>query len=609
MNKTFNISEWLPEEQEEPQKIVQTTTVQPSTNKLNNDIELITQRIEIAGIDIAPSYDDWLTLGFSFSDALGESGRTYYHRTSRFYKNYSAAETDKQYDKCLKAKGTGVTISSFFHLANVAGINIKNARTISAKSAISTISANHQSADIAEYADIADTEENNPLPCFSPEVKDNLPDFLKKIVCISNSDEDADILILGSLTVLSSCLPNISGNYHSRQVFPNLFLFITAKASSGKGRLTLCRYLVEPIHDCLRQKCELEEIEYQKEMAEYNAAGKEKKNLDKPEVPPMRMLFIPANGSATAVYQVLSDNDGSGLIFESEGDTLANTFGSDYGNYSDGFRKAFHHENISYIRRKDREYVSIKQPRLSTLLTGTPHQILNLITDAENGLFSRFTFYSLRTNIVWQSPFSGNEANTTLDDYFRNLGSDFFDFYTILKSTHQVQFKLSEDQITIFDSTFEKAQMEYYSTYGDEIIPSVRRQGLVTYRIAMILTTLRMWETGEYDETIVCNDTDFTTALMISKVLLQHMAKVFTSLPHSYERMVSNNEPKTQQLQQFLQALPEEFDRKKYSDIALSVGLIPKSIDRTIKKWCEEGIIVRIAHGKYHKNQQTRTIC
>ena len=202
------------------------------------------------------------------------------------------------------------------------------------------------------------------------------------------------------MAVISACLPHIFGVYADRTVYPNIFLFVTAKASSGKGRLALCRYIVEPIHDRLREINEAEVIEYKHKLAEYNAAGKKKVDMEKPEEPPMRMLFIPANSSATAVYQVLNDNGGTGLMFETEGDTLANTFGSDYGNYSDGFRKAFHHETISYIRRKDREYVNIKSPRLSTLLTGTPRQILNLITDAENGLFSRFIFYFLDLRLV-----------------------------------------------------------------------------------------------------------------------------------------------------------------------------------------------------------------
>src|SRR5690554_6717079 len=105
------------------------------------------------------------------------------------------------------------------------------------------------------------------------------------------------------------------------------------------------------------------------------------------------MLFIPANNSSTGAYQLLNDSDGKGLIFETEGDTLAKAFKSDYGDYSDGFRKAFHHETIAYYRRTDRELVEIDHPKLSTLLSGTPMQISALIPSAENGLFSRFMFY------------------------------------------------------------------------------------------------------------------------------------------------------------------------------------------------------------------------
>ena len=64
---------------------------------------------------------------------------------------------------------------------------------------------------------------------------------------------------------------------------------------------------------------------------------------------------------------MLKENNEKGLIFETEGDTLAQTFKSEHGNYSDGFRKAFHHETISYNRRKDREFVELASPQLSAL--------------------------------------------------------------------------------------------------------------------------------------------------------------------------------------------------------------------------------------------------
>jgi hypothetical protein len=105
------------------------------------------------------------------------------------------------------------------------------------------------------------------------------------------------------------------------------------------------------------------------------------------------MLIIPANNSSTGLFQNLNDDQGVGLLFETEGDTLAQTFKSEHGNYSDGFRKAFHHETISYNRRKDREYVELVTPKLSALLSGTPKQVSALVPSAENGLFSRFIFY------------------------------------------------------------------------------------------------------------------------------------------------------------------------------------------------------------------------
>lgn len=86
----------------------------------------------------------------------------------------------------------------------------------------------------------------------------------------------------------------------------------------------------------------------------------------------MRTLIIPANSSASAFINTLSDNDGVGLMFETEGDTLTQTLKSDYGNYSDTLRKAFHHEPVSLCRRKDREFIELDCPKLSVVLDGTP---------------------------------------------------------------------------------------------------------------------------------------------------------------------------------------------------------------------------------------------
>lgn len=61
--------------------------------------------------------------------------------------------------------------------------------------------------------------------------------MLSQIVNYANSPEDADLLLLGSFTVFSACLPNVFGNYGGREVFPNLFLFVTAQLRLAKEDL------------------------------------------------------------------------------------------------------------------------------------------------------------------------------------------------------------------------------------------------------------------------------------------------------------------------------------------------------------------------------------
>lgn len=109
-----------------------------------------------------------------------------------------------------------------------------------------------------------------------------LPDFLQKVIARKKSTEDADLLLLGALAVISACLPGISGEYDELVFYPNFFLFVTGNASAGKGRLSLCRAIAEPIHEALREQNEAENADYEKQLAAYNAS-KNMQNLDKPK--------------------------------------------------------------------------------------------------------------------------------------------------------------------------------------------------------------------------------------------------------------------------------------------------------------------------------------
>jgi len=593
--KEFNPIEWKNKKPESSQS--------SEFSELEHEIEQLVCSVEASCKDIAPDYTSWRDLAFALADALGEGGRSYFHRLSRFYTGYDEREADKQFSACLRSHGSGITINTLFHLAKEAGVlMIRNTvKPYPVKKSKSYKSSPEDMEDLEDSSEIEDipessqcSESSEPLPTFSQEIYSFLPSLLTQIINKANNFEDADILILGSLTVISACLPNISGNYAEREVFPNLFTFISAQASAGKGRLTLCRHLVKPIHNNLKKIYSAEMEEYRHLLNDYS---QDKKNREPPTEPPIKTLLIPANSSATSVYQVLNDNGGVGLIFETEGDTLANTFKSDYGNFSDGFRKAFHHEMISYTRRKDREFVELTKPRLSALLSGTPKQILALIPDAENGLFSRFIFYNMNLRLEWRDVFS--EGAVSLDDYFIDLGQRYFQFYQTLQQSQPIRFSLSVDQQKEFNQFFTEIQQEYSTLFGLDIVASVRRLGLITFRVAMILTSLRLMDGKPIESVIVCDDTDFRTSLIMARVLLQHTAHVFGQLPSTDNN--SSRGAVTVLCQTFFDSLPNEFNRRTYLSIAERLHVAPKTAEKYIRKFCTTGQIKHLAHDNYSK--------
>jgi len=582
MTKIFNPKDWLevPKEQPQPKSNTATTNV---VAVADNDIESYISAIEQSGLDITGNYATWRDLGFALAEEYGETGRDYFHRISKNYAGYDSKECDEQFNKCLNAKGHGITIATFYHNAHQSGIKPTKQQ--------------YNNEVATNVATIVDTP-NQAMPTIPDEVFNTLPQFLQQVVNPASSQEEKDILLLGALTAFSACFPKLFGIYDQRKVFANLYLFVTAPASAGKGRLNQIKNLVNPVHKQKREQSKTLKQQHQVEMATYNMNKGKSETMEKPSKPPERMLFIPANNSVTGVYQLISDNEGRGLIFETEGDTLAQAFKSDYGNYSDGFRKAFHHETISYYRRTDREYVDIERPCLSTVLSGTPKQIQALVPSAENGLFSRFMFYYMNIKPTWKNVFQTDTTNG-LDEYYDQLGKEFFGLYKTLKNNPDIEVRLTTEQQQKFNVFFEKLQTKYLNLQPDDYIATVRRLGLIAFRIIMLFSVFRIMEDGDVNQVRYCEDIDFENTLEMISVLVKHSSKVFNDLPIEQKQVKRANRK-----ERFLEALPYQFSRQDYLNIADKNKIPHKTAEGYITKFVEAGLIHREAHNNYSNSQK-----
>lgn len=411
--KIFSAQEWenVPSEKNALDRTSRLSCCSSSSD-LRLRVEDVICEIEDRGVDIAPTYNEWVNLGFALADEFAEMGRGYFHKLSALHHDYEYAAADKQYNYCLKSKGSGITLSTFFYLASKAGIMFSNRQK--------SILPNIQNGKLEKWVtDSAD------LPTLPDSLYPSLPPFIQEVVNCSISIEDREIVLLGTIGCLSACFPNVCGLYDDHIVYPNLYLFLVADAGMGKGSLNLCRELIAPINNRLHEESKQQMIDYKSKLAEYQQNKKKCPDLIEPVPPPQKTLIIPANSSASSFMSLLSDNEGIGLLFETEGDTLSQTLKSEHGNYSDVLRKGFHHETISMSRRKDREFVELQSPRFSVVLSGTPRQVQRLIPDEEDGLLSRFIYYFIPFRRGIRNVFENDCISKSKHVAFKQFGDRF----------------------------------------------------------------------------------------------------------------------------------------------------------------------------------------
>jgi hypothetical protein len=543
--------------------------------------------------------------------------------------NENVESTDSLLDKCLKFSEQKESYqvgnrNNFIHLfaSNANRFGIHESDTLNycttnfdldvkeIKTAVQSAYKN-QSADFAKFADFAnrksdkdesisvknktepEDDENFLLntPIIPQSVYDNLPPILKQGAEAFNESREKDTFLTGALAILSGCLPNVTGEYGGRTVYPQLFVFILAPAASGKGALQSSKELADKYQDEVIKNSILQKKEYDRKVEEVKHANRYKKKEDThleemPDEPPFKVVYIPANTSNAKIIQHLQHNDGTGIICETEADTLGQTFKNDWGSYSDLLRKAFHHEKISISRKTNNEYFEINNPQLAVALSGTPKQVFNIIQSAEDGLFSRFIFYVFKTNSKWidPSPYGGR---VNLTEHFAKLSNAVYEMVLYFNNS-KTKIHLTKKQWDKFNPTFEEYLCQISAFVSEDAQSIVKRLGLVLYRMCMIFTAIRKYQAQEQATDIECLDEDFEVALQLVAVYLKHNILMFQNLskPEDEEQGPFKS---GQNKKLFFDKLPQQFTRKE----AIALGKPYNIAERTV------GTFLKNCLGKY----------
>ena len=500
-------------------------------------------------------------------------------------------------------------------------------------------------------------EETAPPPF--PEYR--WPRFLQQVVDCGESKAQRDILLLGAITVLGATLNKlVCFNYGHKDHCPCLQTFILALPASGKGALAWVRQLADPIHQEMLSSYRQKMKDYRVEKTKWDYMGKERTKHAEPEMPRMKLFFIAGDNSGTGIQENLMDNDGAGLICESEADTVSTAIGADYGHWSHTLRNAFDHDRLAYNRRTNHEYRECGRLLLSLLLSGTPSQLSPLIPSPENGLFSRQLFYHMPPIQEWVSQFE--PSGTDYARQFRQWGEQWKTVLDAVKAeTGGFRLQFSSAQQDAFNNRMAQIFNHAGAAHGSHMRSTVARIAINACRIMSVVAWLRALETiidsAETDssgqDSTGPNPSESDPSRQDSMGPLRSMSEkllacpglspcahtpgenitdgiipsfLLTVTPEDFEAVMNLVEPlyrhschalmylpaagvtghKASPKEIFLSSLPMAFTRKEAMEVARRNGISESTFDTLLRRLGEKGTIEATGRGQYRFTSRVR---
>ncbi len=435
----------------------------------------------------------------------------------------------------------------------------------------------------------------NETPLFPKWIYDHLPDPFKTGSSLFNDSREKDTFLLSSIVFLSGCLPNYSFVYSGMKYHVNLYSMIIAPAGSGKGKMKWAKNLGIDIIAKIKKENEDAINEFETEIHIYNNLSKKERTGLPPIEPNTKRLIIPANSSSAFFLKALHFNGGNGLMFETEADLLSMMQGNSWSNFTVELRNAFEHEAISSGRIGDIKFEGVESPRLTMLLSGTPNQVAPLVKSVENGLFSRILYYYFNPPPVWKDPFATIQA---LDENFKPLAHNCYVLWEYLRNKNtELSFSLNGiEQTEKFNDFFTKNLKEYTSLVSKDMSATIYRLGVMTMRIAAILSIFRNFGNLSKSNVITTTAKDLDIAFKIMEVCLKHTV-------HIYSLMLKNSGERGSQESKFnyFNSLPVIFSKSQALLISKEFGFSERTVNNYLSEMVRNELLVRTDRGIYNK--------
>lgn len=420
-----------------------------------------------------------------------------------------------------------------------------------------------------------------------------LPKTLQDCVTEFKTEEQRLIATYAVTTLTGSLMPEVFVQYMDKIEHPCLMLLISMPPASGKGGLNLMYKLIEDINSKMRLENEESMRAYLREVKAIEEL--KNKSIPIPRPPKQPLHLIPGNTTSSKMNEQMAENDGliASLIMETETDGLTMMLSNKMGEANSIlFRKAFHHEYESQLRKRKGEHLVISRPKLAIIVSGTPSHIKGLFRGNEDGLFSRFMIVTGNSPLIWQSvrPTPGKQS---LDEVFAELGKQFTALHDHFKDRKlEVQFQAYQwDKIDSIGEDYMIHSVEQAGEYASSI---AKRHANMLCRLAAILTAVRHFESKSTAEVLFCNGADFETALWMVDQSAMNSLEVFRTLDGKKSKVNTRKD-------EFLKAMPETFVLSEVANLYSDLKMKKRSVNRYVQQLINEGQLECLSYAVYRK--------
>lgn len=453
------------------------------------------------------------------------------------------------------------------------------------------------------------------LPHFGEQVYTDLPPILADIVAHAHDRSEKDVKLMTALVLLSSMLPHVSGSLMKVEYFTCLYGILIGPSGSGKGCASNMRGLIEPWQQYIYDRSRKEVEKYEEQLREYEGYLQSRKGkgknaqtsfdtpVEKPRVVKQKNLSLFGYVTLARLLELLQDNSPyASCLYETEIESLIHNFMQDFGGYGYVLNQAAHHESAGSDSKMNGTAVA-KRPQLSLFASGTDDMFRRMIPSTENGLFSRMLIYKLVGDSEYR-PLSDDDDTPSAARYYDDLGLRLLEIGKHLDGlTTWVRF--SDAQRKRLDRFFKREYDNVRVFENEDLASAVLRYRIATFRIAMILTTLRKGESRGTVREMTVSDTDFETAFEVARTCLQHAYVVSTSLKRATKEVAYKFPYNHQKL---FADMPDNFKRSELMAEGAVRGFGHTTVDRLLKKCESFKLVVSLGGGYYEKTSEGKEI-